>query len=302
MYLGDPREQQICPDKHTIWEEDNRVEERWQWGARILDLCDLSPEDYATTIFHVSGNTGGGGGDDKKKDQIVADFTDTTVKFTFPYAPKSTLYVVIKDSKGGKQVITIQSGQSSPYTANLSGIDPTSISNIFIGLSEESATSSSCEDDDYEYSVSKGSSPQSKDNVKYVYMKHVDVEAGLTEQKVIDAGVLNALLDGKETRFDYNLQPVEIPGFDDLPDEEYNAILLREQIDLLIFSISNVKEIFLNGTDDQTSSWILNNGTLTIDGKSYKITKFVQENLVNICDTNYQTPDVITFNYRITIQ
>ena len=53
MYLGDPREQQICPDEHTIWEEDNRVEERWQWGARILDLCDLDPDEYAQTIFNV---------------------------------------------------------------------------------------------------------------------------------------------------------------------------------------------------------------------------------------------------------
>ena len=53
MYLGDPREQQICPEKHTIWEEDNRVEDRYQWGAMVIDLCDLDPDEYAQTIFHT---------------------------------------------------------------------------------------------------------------------------------------------------------------------------------------------------------------------------------------------------------
>lgn len=53
MYLGDPREQQICPEKHTIWEEDNRVEDRYQWGAMVIDLCDLDPDEYSQTIFHT---------------------------------------------------------------------------------------------------------------------------------------------------------------------------------------------------------------------------------------------------------
>ncbi len=45
-YLGDPREQAIDIDNHVIWQNDNRIEERWQWGAKIDALCDMSPEEY----------------------------------------------------------------------------------------------------------------------------------------------------------------------------------------------------------------------------------------------------------------
>ena len=54
MYLGDPRENSIDIDQNAIWEEDNRKETRYHWGARILDLCDLPPEEYVKTIFHNS--------------------------------------------------------------------------------------------------------------------------------------------------------------------------------------------------------------------------------------------------------
>ena len=91
MYLGDPREQQICPDEHTIWEEDNRVEKRYQWGARILDLCDLDPKEYAQTIFNVRNV-------ETKKDSIELTFTNSTANFAFPYPPSSDIYIVIKDS------------------------------------------------------------------------------------------------------------------------------------------------------------------------------------------------------------
>ena len=45
-YMNDPREQAIDIDNHVIWEADNRIEERYQWGAMITDYCDLTPEEY----------------------------------------------------------------------------------------------------------------------------------------------------------------------------------------------------------------------------------------------------------------
>lgn len=50
-YRKDPREQQLSYENHTYWEEDNRVEERYQWGAQILDLCDMSVEEYMKNPF-----------------------------------------------------------------------------------------------------------------------------------------------------------------------------------------------------------------------------------------------------------
>lgn len=54
MYLGDPREMSICLDDGIILEADNRKEEMYHWGAQVLDLCGMSPEDYKnSTIVSV---------------------------------------------------------------------------------------------------------------------------------------------------------------------------------------------------------------------------------------------------------
>ena len=45
-YLGDPRENSVDLNKHALWENDNRVENRYLWNGSVLDLCDLSPEEY----------------------------------------------------------------------------------------------------------------------------------------------------------------------------------------------------------------------------------------------------------------
>ena len=45
-YRKDPRENVIDLDKHAVWEQDNRVEARYVWNAAVLDLCDMTPEEY----------------------------------------------------------------------------------------------------------------------------------------------------------------------------------------------------------------------------------------------------------------
>lgn len=297
MYLGDPREQQICLDEHTVWEEDNRVEKRWQWGARILDLCDLSPEEYATTIFHTEEAVTPGG---KVKDAIVASFSKSSVKFAYPYAPASDLYIVIKDSDGNSETVMIPAGDPTPYSVELTTIDTSKVSNLLIGLSESDAKTSKCEDEKYIYSITKSVTPT--DFVKYAYMKHTLVEDGLTEEEVVGAGLHDATVNDKDAIYDYVIKPVIIPGFNDMPEEEYEEILAREQLDLLIFSTTNVQNIYLNKTDYQTDSWVLNYATLSLGGTNYYVTRFVQENLVNICDTNYETPEDIVFSYKVIIK
>lgn len=68
-YKRDPREGQISLENHCIWEENNRVEPMWQWGARITDFCGTKWEDAAKNpiveaiknmTVTVSGNTSGG--------------------------------------------------------------------------------------------------------------------------------------------------------------------------------------------------------------------------------------------------
>lgn len=45
-YLNDPREMQIRPESGCTLEEDNRVEEMYHWGAKVLDLCGMTQEEY----------------------------------------------------------------------------------------------------------------------------------------------------------------------------------------------------------------------------------------------------------------
>ena len=64
-YLNDPREMAIRPESGVTLEEDNRYEEMWHWGARVLDLCDLPVEEYMKPMtVNVNGGGGGGGGSD----------------------------------------------------------------------------------------------------------------------------------------------------------------------------------------------------------------------------------------------
>lgn len=59
-YITDPREMAITPESGVTYEEDNRVEKMYHWGAKVLDLCDLPVEEYMKPMTVI---TNGGGGD-----------------------------------------------------------------------------------------------------------------------------------------------------------------------------------------------------------------------------------------------
>lgn len=50
-YYNDPREMQINPISGVTYEDDNRVEQMWHWGAKVLDLCNLPVSEYMKSIF-----------------------------------------------------------------------------------------------------------------------------------------------------------------------------------------------------------------------------------------------------------
>lgn len=295
MYLGDPREQQICPDENTIWEENNRVEKRYQWGAMVLDLCDLSPEEYAQTIFHVSGNTGGGG-DEKTNNDVVVNFSTDNINITMTYPPTSDLYIVIKDLDNREQVVKINEGENS-HTEPIYGINVEKINDLFIGFSEESATTKTCSDDTYKYVVKKGSTPvpPQESKCKYGYFKHIE---SVTEQSILEKTTDITVID-KVCEFEYDIEPVSITGFNDMDDDEYNNTLHQEELDLYIFTTEKINEIFINDSEKQTSSWERNYTTFIINGEKYYTTRFIQPGLVNIYDPNYEEPSRMIFNYKI---
>jgi len=293
MYLGDPREKQIDLDNHTIWEEDGRKEERYVWHGRVLDLCDLPPEEYAKTIFYVKEYEAG-----LIKNTLSTAIDGKNVVITFPYPPASDIVMIIRDNDGDEDSFIIPNGYMSPYTTTLANVDSRKVLTIFIGPTYETATSPSFSDYIYQYSVIKTVVPT--DLVRYAYPRHIEVESGISEAKLLPTMVEGTVINN-ECKFAYQLQPVEYYGINDMPTEDINRILDEEQIDLIILSTTEVEKIYLNETDDQTSSWV-KYGNITLSGIVYQIYRFVQYHLCNVYDSKYETPSVKELKYKITLQ
>ena len=174
-YLNDPREQSIDTVNGYQWEADNRVEERWKWGASILDLCGMSPEDYQNTIFHTDcgGSSGGGGGSTGKasnpisvsvsKDEDAGDVIMYAVASKRVYAPVSVVanWTVYFDDgsniTGIKGVVEIPEGEISGSAIILSGVNngiEKTEAAVTVGASEETANNKTYEDEVFKYTVS----------------------------------------------------------------------------------------------------------------------------------------------------
>lgn len=174
-YLNDPREQSIDTVNGYQWEADNRVEERWKWGASILDLCGMSPEDYQTTIFHTDcgGSSEGGGGSTGKasnpisvsvsKDEDAGDVIMYAVASKRVYAPVSVVanWTVYFDDgsniTGIKGVVEIPEGEISGSSIILSGVNngiEKTEAAVTVGASEETANNKTYEDEVFKYTVS----------------------------------------------------------------------------------------------------------------------------------------------------
>lgn len=62
-YINDPREMAICPESGVTFEEDNRVEKMYHWGAKVLDLCDLPVSEYMKSMTVIIGGSNPQSGD-----------------------------------------------------------------------------------------------------------------------------------------------------------------------------------------------------------------------------------------------
>ena len=170
MDLGDPRESLVSLKDHATWEADNRVEERWQWGAQILDLCNLSPEDYknstAVTVKTIQdcGECGGGsgGGGSVSNNNGAAEISENgqfSIIFDEPAASKLYVFVTFKDKDFDEYTFTVPVLKgSSEATFDVSTITPDrpyNIASIKLGFEEDGSDSGdTAKDKKYEYTTS----------------------------------------------------------------------------------------------------------------------------------------------------
>lgn len=291
----DPREEQISLENHTIWEADNRVEQRWQWGAMVLDLCDMDPEEYATTIFYTKDAP-----TTKTRNVLTVTVGQSSALISYQYTPASPITMVIKDIDGEEDVFTIPTGEPSPFVHNLENVNPQKVSKIFIGESYEKATTNKYSDDTYEYVAVKKSS---ESNIaKFCVIKHTIVEDGLTEEELVGAGIQDMTVVDKEGRGKFNVPAVSVPGLNDASYEDYMEALLREQCDLVVLTNTKFSRAYEEDVD-VTANWSKNYTTMSFGGVQYYVSRFVSEAVVNMYDPDAgQTPQEVGFNYRITME
>ena len=205
MDLGDPRESLVSLKTPGTWEADNRVEERWQWGAQLLDLCNLSPEDYknstAVTVKTIQdcgecGGSGGGGSEvgENKGTGVIADDGNFTVTFETPVASKVYVFVTFTDDFGNEYSFMTSVDKGSDTVAydvsDLSTFPPFTITEIEVGLKDDgSDAGKTVKDNKYEYSVdfSGGSTKDGKTYVFSILCTKTDSLTGNDYKAIIDA-------------------------------------------------------------------------------------------------------------------
>ena len=202
MYLGDPRESLVDFEAPGVWEADNRVEERWQWGAQVLDLCGLSPEEYknstAVTVKTIQdcGECGGGGGQisENKGSADIDNDGLFSVSFELPVASPLYVFVTFTDDNGDEYSFKVKVDEGSDNAtfdiSTLTTAFPFSIDEVKVGFKEDgSDASKTVEDKSYEYSVTY-SGGGDEDGMVYAFSilcTKTDTLTGDDYQAIIDA-------------------------------------------------------------------------------------------------------------------
>lgn len=236
-YINDPRERAILPESGVTYEEDNRVEKMYHWGAKVLDLCDMEVSEYMKPMTVIigdytpeSGSTGttkvnvsikvsviSPEGNILDKDGVVIGATqgDGTwkVRWTWNKDFNSILAssVAVTDSNSNEIVVNsnIESNQSKEYTTVIDGIGNNSVTSIgtcTIGTSQSTATGSTVVVDDKisrkEYDIkiepTSGEEPVLDGDIYYAF---IPKSSQSTFNTMDSTTALNAKGEGAEFKF-----------------------------------------------------------------------------------------------------
>ena len=290
MDLGDPRESLVSLKDHATWEADNRVEERWQWGAQILDLCNLSPEEYknstAVTVKTIQncGECGGGGGggtiSDNKGNATIGDSGDFSVEFDSPVATTVYVSVSFKDNNGSEYsfIVPVEKGENTATfdVSQYSTASPYSITGVKVGFKEDgSDAADSVKDDEYKYKVEYKEEVKSKTYLFSVLCTKTDSLKGDDYAAIIAA-------QGQGYDYIASYDEVEFVADDTtadavfyalcsyvdhwMPESEEDVYFTEHSYDFVFLTqnaIDEIKEDFTVDTENWTRS------TITLNGETY---------------------------------
>jgi hypothetical protein len=293
MDLGDPRESLVSLKTPGTWEADNRVEERWQWGAQLLDLCNLSPEEYKNstavtvkTIQDCGECSGGGGGGDIGEDKgngSISNEGEFTVTFETPVASKVYVFVTFTDDFGNEYsfMTSVDKGSDTATfdISSLSTFPPFEITEVEVGLKEDgSDAGKTVKDNKYEYSVGFGGSGD-KDGKTYV------LSILCTKTDELTADDYQAIIDAQGQGFDEFLasyDEIDFGGVDTaqavfiapcshadewMPEDVEAEFFAENSYDFVFLTKKSITEIREDFTTD-TENWVKD--SITLGGESYE--------------------------------
>lgn len=293
MDLGDPRESLVSLKTPGTWEADNRVEERWQWGAQLLDLCNLSPEDYknstAVTVKTIqdcgecSGSGGGGDVTENKGKASISDDGVFDIVFEEPVASKLYAFVTFSDDFGNEYSFKVGVNKGSDTaTYNVSSLStyaPFKITKIELGFKEDgSDADDTAKDKKYEYSADYGGG--GKDGKTYVF------SILCTKTDSLTGDDYQAIIDAQGQGFDEFLasyDEIEFGGIDTasatfiapcshaerwMPEDVEEQFFEEHSYDFVIVTNNPIAEIKEDFTTD-TENWVQD--TITMSGEEYEL-------------------------------
>lgn len=294
MYLGDPRESLVDLNAPGVWEADNRVEERWQWGAQVLDLCGLSPEEYknstAVTVKTIQdcGDCGTGKTTENKGEAALNNDGTFEVSFVSPVATALYITVTFKDSnmQEGQFIVPVEK-KTKDASYDISGmgfIAPYEIISAKVGFEPDGSDAADKKaDDKYSYSISFEGSVVGKTFTLSVLCTKTDELTGDDYAEIIrnegqgyDYIASYGEADfGDETSADVMFYvPCEYAPdiHTETPEEE--EYFENNSYDFVVATQNNIDAIKQIGVDD-TVNWA--NSTIVINGSNFNL--FVRRDL-----------------------
>lgn len=284
-YLGDIRENSFGPNGE-LWEGDNRIEERHYWNGAFIDLCNLSAEDYAKTIFVTSGS----GSPDTPvtpskvqnpitiKESTVTDENGNTY-YVYqalakqPVNSEVTVNMTIQDEFGAEEevILTIPSGSSSSEsyrTGMMMMSRPPKVVN---------SDHNPKEDEKFEYDTVL---PEEKPILPMAYsitLKKGEIDTisdSELEQKLLANGNISMKNENTSEVFevDFSKNSVPVDGFSNMSIPEMDKVLIENSQDIILVTDKPIKTIAEANTNfPETELWVKREKTITIDGVVYTV-------------------------------
>ena len=282
-YLGDIRENSFGPNGE-LWEGDNRIEERHYWNGAFIDLCNLSAEDYAKTIFVTSGSESSDT-PTKQNNPITVQETEYMnesgeIFFAYkavakqPVTSEVTIEMSVTKEDNTTEKITIK----IPVGANESDVVPTSTYKIE-GIERPMVNTSNYspkEDETFKYNTILPEKPIILPMAYSITMLSGKIDT-ISDDELVEKLIASGKIAMKDAttseRFTVDFTPIPVDGLETMGVIELTDALINNASDIILVTDKTIKSIEQADVAgiNELPLWIKREGNVQIEGKSFNV-------------------------------